>query len=32
MTVGDTHVALAGQGPAIMTGSDRALTFGAARR
>jgi hypothetical protein len=28
VTIGDTHVALAGQGPAIMTGSDRALTFG----
>jgi lysophospholipase L1-like esterase len=28
VAIGDAHVALAGQGPAIVTGSDRALTFG----
>jgi lysophospholipase L1-like esterase len=32
VTIGDAHVALAGQGPAIAPGSDRALTFGGSTR
>lgn len=32
LAIGDAHVALAGQGPAIAPGSDRALTFGGSTR